>query len=152
MDNRKSYLGIYLIGVLVVLSNALLAVLHYFFPLTEKFPDLIKVVPFVSMAAIFPYDFFWGYLREMEWVHLVWIAGIMVSTWGILLWNKIARIFFILMNIIHIMVLAYIVISKVGQYEFLNYFFKLYFNLVAAGSYVGFITIPEVREQFQMRC
>lgn len=149
MENYKRSRGLNAIGWVVIFSNLVLFGLYYFFLLKGQEVPLPHFVSFIAMVAIFPLDFFHTYLMEFWLVHSLWIFIIILSAFGLLLLNKFSRKIFIILNVIHIVVLSYILCLKFGRItDFLEFFFKLYFNLVASGTYVGFITIPEVREQF----
>ena len=74
---------------------------------------------------------------------------VIISGFGLLLFNKFARIVFIVFNIINFVVLGVISVFHFGQVAFWGYFFKCYFNFVAFLWYVGYLTLPEVQQQFQ---
>lgn len=148
MERNKKLLGVQVIGWGVIAANVSGIVFNYCVPSTDKMPFVSKVMSYVAMAAVFPSDFFFIYLKDVWSIHFYWIATTILCSFGILRLNKFARTGFIVLNIVHIVILTQIVLRHLGSATFLDYFFKLYFNLVASGSYVAFITIPEVRTQF----
>lgn len=150
-ETYKHARGIIALGLGIIISNLLLIIFHYPFEAVNPgyVPD--KLVSTISIVAVFPLDFYHSYLKDVPSAHLAWIMITMLSGVGILMLNRFARDFFIVLNIIHITILGFIVVLSFGQSVqiFLDYFFKLYFNLVAAGLYVSFLTFPEVLEQFR---
>lgn len=150
MKPHKRSRGINIIGWVVISSNLIFLGMYYSFLLKGQPISFPSFTSFIAMVAVFPLDFFYTHLKEFWLVHLLWVLIVVMSAFGVLLLNKFARKVFIVLNIIHVVILGYIVCMQFGRITaFLDYFFRLYFNLVAAGTYVGFITIPEVREQFK---
>ncbi len=148
MEEQKKFIGVKIIGWSIIVSNLSLLLVLYLFRIKPESHWVRTVVSFVSMTAVFPIDFFYMYLREFELVHLFWIGLVTFSSIDILRLNPWARIIFIVLNIVHAVCLTYLVLWQMGKPSFLDYFFKLYFNLVAVGTFVGFLTIAEVRAQF----
>lgn len=150
VDQQKRSFGIDVIAWLVIASNGWMMVFYYLVPLIYHKEILPQVLPWTSAAAVFPYHFFKFYLTDQSIAFTAWMLVMALSGVGLLLRNRLARMTFIVLNIIHIVILATIVFLRVGQgfLVFVDYFFRLYFNLVASGVYVGFLTIVEVREQF----
>ncbi|MDP2653442.1 MAG: tetratricopeptide repeat protein [Candidatus Omnitrophota bacterium] len=149
MDKRKNISGIRLIAWALIFSNFFLLVARYALPSLEvTVPEL--AVTLLSIASVFPRDLFDMTFSQLWPAHFAWMSLIGICAFGLLKINKSARMVFIVLDIIHNVVLGYMVVSRYGQHEFLDYFFKLYFNLVAAITYIGFLTIPEVREQFKI--
>ena len=146
---RKS-LGIQAIGWSVLVANLLLVFLDYLLPAVGGFDLPRRLAGFLSIVAAFPLDFYQAYLGEDVLAHFVWITTVIACSIGIIIRNKLARTVFLLLNVIHMVVLSVIVLSKYGQGNFLDYFFKLYFSLVASGTYVGFLTLPEIRAIFKI--
>jgi tetratricopeptide (TPR) repeat protein len=134
----------------MVIANFALVLPYYYAVFADSFLTHPRVSSFLAMVAVFPIDFFHGYFRDQWLVHVSWMVLIVICAFGILLLNKFARAVFIVLNVIHMTVLSYIVILHHGQGSFLDFFFKGYFNMVAAISYVGFLTLPEIREQFNI--
>ena len=149
IKNKRS-LGINLIGWGVCVSNVLLFVSYYYTLLTDQPSAPRQFITFLSVLSVFPQDFFLTYLNG-EWMsHLVWIFMMLTCAMGILLLNKFARLVFIVMNIFHVVILTYLVTMRFGDIDFVDFGFKLYLTLVVCGSYVGFLAIPDVRQQFEM--
>ena len=140
--------GLMLIGWSVLLSNILLLAFQYYLPLVHQKVLFPNVVSFISMTAVFPRDFYFTYLDEIWYAHFGWIFTMIICSLGILRVNKMSRMIFIVLNVVHGVILANIVLLRFGQPVFLQYFFKLYFNLVAILTYVGFITTGEMRILF----
>lgn len=147
---KKSVRGIQAIGWGVVTANLLLVSCYYLLPVAtgEELPA--RFLGFLAMAAAFPVDFYHTYLGDDVLAHFVWISMIVGCAVGILFFNKLARTIFLLLNAIHVVVLGLIVLLKYGQGNFLEYFFKLYFTLVVSGTYMGFLTLPEIRTLFKI--
>lgn len=146
----RSILGIRAVALLLCVSNFIVLTLQYvlfYFTHRHFFPS---VVPFISTLAVFPYDFYQSYLVDQWAAHVGWIVFVMVCAWGIFERKQWARMSFIVLGIIHCIILSMIVVMKLGQWYviMLQYCFRLYFNLVAVGSYIGFLTMAEVRSQF----
>ena len=151
MQEKERFWGIKLIGWGVVTANAVLAAIFFALPHVTTVSLPPKMVEILSIVAIFPRDFLFTYLREVWLVHLTWMILITLGAQGVVLFNRFGRMVFIVLNVVHIVILSYIVlVMKNGQPDFLDYFFKLYFNLVASGTYVGFLTMQEVRVHYQL--
>ncbi|MEW5895203.1 MAG: tetratricopeptide repeat protein [Candidatus Omnitrophota bacterium] len=149
--NAGRSLGVTILGWIVI-SSSLVLYLVYYFDLHNSFSPLWqRIISFVSMTAVFPYDFF-NRCFETQWLpQTVWAMMIVFCAFGILLLNKFARSVFIILNILHLVVLGYLTFSFLGEMnKFLEYFFKLYFNAVASGTYMAFLTLPEIRQQFRV--
>lgn len=146
---EKKSLSIYLIALSVILSNLVVLSVIYQVPFLSDVPAIRKALPLISFAAVYPFDFFRNYLREDLALHFFWIMLVIISGFGLLLVNKFARTVFIVFNIINFVVLGVISVFYFGQMTFWGYFFKCYFNFVAFLLYVGYLTLPEVRQQFQ---
>jgi tetratricopeptide (TPR) repeat protein len=142
--------GLILIGWSVLLSNILLLAFQYYLPLVHQKVFFPRIVSFVSMTAVFPQDFYFTYLDEVWYAHFGWIFTMIICALGILRINKMSRMIFIVLNVVHSVILLNIVLFRFGQPVFLQYFFKLYFNLVAVLTYVGFITTGEMRILFEV--
>jgi len=141
-----------MIGWGVIAGNFLLFIFYYL-PTALGTPFVPqKVNSFISTIAVFPLDFYSYYFEGYWLAQFAWIFVMTICGFGILLLNRFARDVFIVLNIIHIAILTTLVVTKFGHgfLIFLEYFFRLYFSLVASGTYVGFLTIPEVREQFKV--
>jgi len=149
-DINKRSLGLNLVGWGVGLSNVLLFSSYYYALFTKQFVAPRSFWVFLSVFAVFPLDFMHNYLMGEWYAHLTWIIMMATCAMGILLLNKFARLVFIVMNIVHIVVLGYLVFMRFGSLDFVEYGFKLYFHLVVCGAYVGFLLIPDVREQFEV--
>ena len=149
IKNQRS-ISVTILGWSVIFSNIVLYSiyslnLHY--SLSTWFRQFIS---FISMIAVFPYDFF-NICFNFQWLpQIIWVLTVVFCAFGILVLNKFARAVFILLNILHLVVLAYIVFFVWGMQGFLENFFKMYFNIVASGTYMAFLTLPEVRQQFQI--
>ena len=146
----RSVVGIRAVAVLLLASNLIVLLFQYLLPHCihkEFFP---RFIPFVSTLAVFPYDFYQSYLVDYRAAHIGWIVFVMVCAWGIFERRQWARMAFIVLGIIHCIILTMIVVMKLNQWYvvMLQYCFRLYFNLVAVGSYIGFLTMIEVRSQF----
>lgn len=151
VDEQKKTLGVYFIAGGVISGNILLLAILYWFPAPAGSFVAAKIVPFIAMAAVYPFYFFQDYLRE-EWpAHFYWMLIIVLSAVGLTSFQRFARYVFIFFNIVSIVTLAIIVVMKYGSAMFLDYFFKLYFSVVASAVYVGFLTLPEVRLEFERR-
>jgi len=148
LDYPKS-LGVDFVGWFVSISNIFLFVSYYYTLLTQQHRAPSLFITFLSMAALFPQDFFHNYLSQVWLVHFCWMTVIIFCAFGILLRHALARKIFILLNIFHGVLLAYLFLRHSGSATALDYFFKLYFNYAFIFAYVGFITIPEVRVQFR---
>ena len=149
MKKIKKSTGIYVLVGTVVGSNLLL-LWYYAFPpeIQGKFPAILRA--FLPIVSIFPQELFDTYLREFIEMRLYWVIVILASSLGMMFLNRPARSVFIVFNIIHIVTLTYIMLTHVAHSDILDFFFKWYFNAVAVFSYVGFLTIAEVRNQFKI--
>jgi tetratricopeptide (TPR) repeat protein len=150
IDYPKS-LGVSFVGWFVSISNILLFVSYYYILITQQHPAPPRFISFLAMAAVFPRDFFHNYLSQFWMAHFCWMIVIIICAFGILLLNQFARMMFILMNVFHAVVSAYLFFQHMNKPDMLDYFFTLYFNYAFIFAYVGFITIPEVRGQFRSR-
>ncbi len=137
-----------MIGWTVIISNAVLLILIPLMPFLRKIPIVGQIVSWFSIVAVFPASFFYGYMADKWLAQILWVLMMIVFSIGILQFSQLARKIFIIFNIVHIVVLSFITFARSGTNEFLDYFFLWYFNLVASGAYVGFITTTEVRQQF----
>ena len=146
----RSITGIRAVALLLMTANLIVLVLQYLLPYFIHKQFFPRVIPFVSTLAVFPYDFYQSYLVDQWAAHIGWIVFVMVCAGGIFERKQWARMSFIVLGIIHCIILAMIAIMKLNQWYviMLQYCFRLYFNLVAVGSYVGFLTMIEVRSQF----
>ncbi len=133
----------------ILFANLFLIFLMYYAALPAN-PIYPRIVSFVAIVAVFPYDLFQGYLNEFWFVHLLWILLVSLSAEGLFRYDRFARKAFIVLGVIHGVVLFYIMALRFGRPEFLGYFFKLYFNWVAVGSYIGVLTLPEIRPYFKV--
>lgn len=149
MDRQRS-MGVAVMSWGIIASNAVFLIFNFVIPRFIDNPWVPQVSNFVAIVAVFPFDFFHKYFSEFWALRLAWTVMMIFFAYGILRFNPISRMCFIVFNITHIVVLTYIVILHYGQAKFLDYFFKLYFNCVAGLVYVGFLTTPEVREQFRL--
>ncbi len=147
--NKRS-LGLNLVGWGVCLSNVLLFSSFYYAYFTNQAFAPRPFLVFLSVFAVFPLDFMHTYLMHEWYAHLTWILMMTVCSMGVLLLNKFARLVFIVMNIVHIVVLSYLMLMHFGTIDFIEFGFKFYFSLVVCGAYVGFLIIPDVREQFEV--
>ena len=152
MDEKYKSSGIDVIAWAVIVSNCWLMVFHYLLPLAYQWQILPNLSPLVATTAVFPLHFYEFYLGGHWIAHTSWIFFAVLCGIGLLLRNSAARMTFIVLNIIHIVILAYIVIFNSGHgfLSFLDYFFRLYFNVVVSGVYVGFLTMAEVRQHFAL--
>ncbi len=149
MDAKeKKSLSVYLIALAVILSNLAVFSVVYRVPFLADLPLIRKALPYFSMTAVYPFDFFRIYFKEDVWMHFYWILCVTLSGFGLLLFNQFSRIVFIVFNIINLVVLGLIAIFHFGQVAFWGYFFKWYFNMVAFLIYVGYLTLAEIRTEF----
>jgi tetratricopeptide (TPR) repeat protein len=142
--------GVCVLGWVVIIANILLYLVYYFNLLFSSSELLRRAISFISMTAVFPYDFFTGYFLSQWLPQTIWVMMTVVCAFGILLLNKFARAVFIILNIIQVVILGYLVLMRWGSADSLEYFFKFYFTAVISGSYTAFLTFPEVREQFRV--
>ncbi len=147
-EQEKKSLTVYLIGLAVIFSNLIVLSVIYQVPFLSNLPFVRKALPLISLAAVYPMDLFQNFLKEDLAIHFFWIMSVIISAFGLLLFNKFARTVFIVFSIIHFVLLGVSSVFYFGQTLFWGYFFKCYFNLVAFLFYVGYLTLPEVREQF----
>ncbi len=148
-EKEKKSLSVYLIALAAILSNLVVLSVIYQVPFLSGLPTIRKVLPIISLAAVYPFDFFQFYFKEDISIQFFWIMSCIVSAFGLLLFNRIARIVFIVFSIIHFVILGVISSFYFGQTAFWGYFFKCYFNLVVFLLYVGYLTLPEIRQQFE---
>src|SRR3989338_640983 len=114
-------MGIYVLVGTVIASNLLLLGYYNFPPeVQHKIPSILRA--FFPIVAIFPQELFDGLLHPFIEMRLYWVAVILLSACGILFLNRTARSVFIVFNIIHVVTLGYVVTTKAGQPEFLDYF------------------------------
>lgn len=147
-NHEKKSFTVYLIALVVILANLIILSVIYQVPFLSGVPAVRKVLPLISFAAVYPFDFFHNFLREDLAIHFFWIMLVIISGFGLLLFNKFARTVFIVFNIINFVIWGVISVFYFGQMAFWGYFFKCYFNFVAFLFYVGYLTLPEVRQQF----
>ncbi len=152
MDTKRRSVGINFLGWGILAANFGVFIVYYLPSTVDLYYRAPKIINLIATLAVFPLDFYTSYLSGLWLAQLAWIFVMMLCAFGILLLNRFARDVFIVLNIIHIVILSFIVLMKLslGYKIFIDYFFKLYFSLVASGTYVGFLTIPEVREEFKM--
>ncbi len=148
-EKERKSLTVYLIAATVILSNLVVLCVIYQVPFLSALPLIRKALPLISLAGVYPQDLFQNYFREDLGIHFFWIMSVILSGFGLLVFNKFARIVLIVFSIIHFVVLGIISAFYFGQTMFWGYFFKCYFNLVAFLFYVGYLTLPEVRQQFE---
>lgn len=145
---EKKSLTVYLIALTIIFANLIVFSVIYQVPFLSELTWIRKSLPLVSLAAVYPADLFRMYLKEELAIQFFWIMSVMISAFGLLVFNRFARTVFIVFSIIHFVVLGVISSFFVGQFSFWGYFFKCYFNLVIFLVYVGYLTLPEVRAQF----
>jgi len=152
MDTKRRSIGINFLGWGILAANFGVFIVYYLPSTVDLHYRAPKIINFIATLAVFPLDFYTSYLSGLWLAQLAWILIMVLCAFGVLLLNRFARDVFIVLNIIHVVILSSIVLMKLGLgYKiFMDYFFKLYFSLVASGTYVGFLTIPEVREEFKM--
>jgi len=152
MDTKRRSIGINFLGWGILAANFGVFTVYYLPSTLDLQYRAPKIINLIATLAVFPLDFYTSYLPGLWLAQLAWILVMVLCSFGILLLNRFARDVFIVLNIIHVVIVASIVLMKLGLgYKiFLDYFFGLYFSLVASGTYVGFLTIPEVREEFKM--
>lgn len=143
--------GVCVLGWTVIAANVLLYFVYYFGLLSfDSSPAVRKTVFFISILAVFPYDFFMDYFTN-QWIpQTVWVMMVTICAFGILLLNSFAQSIFIFLNIFQIVILGQLVLLKIHHPHFLESFFEFYFVLVVSGSYMIFLTFPEVRRQFKI--
>lgn len=148
-DQEKKSWSVYLIAFVVILSNLIIFSVIYQVPFLSDVPFVRKILPLISCAAVYPFDFFHNYLKEDLSIQFFWIMLVVISGFGLLLFNQFARIIFIFLNIINLSIIGVISVFYFGQIVFWGYFFISYFNFVVFLLYVGYLTLPEARQQFQ---
>ena len=148
---QKKIIGVKIIALAIFLGNILLIYVGQNFFFQQEVPSLSQLSYAFAIIGVFPLDFFISYLREYAFLHFTWIFLIILSTFGIYFLNRTARKIFILLNIVHVVFLTYIVFLRYGEGIFLEYFFRLYFNIVASGAYIGFLTTLEMQEYFHIK-
>ncbi len=147
-EKEKKSLTVYLIALVVIFSNLIVLSVIYQVPFLSNLPFMRKALPLISLAAVYPMDLFQSFFKEDLNIHFFWIMSVVISAFGLFLFNRFARTVFIVFSIIHFVLLFVISVFYFGQTIFWGYFFKCYFNLVAFLFYVGYLTLPEIREQF----
>ncbi|MCC6758686.1 MAG: tetratricopeptide repeat protein [Candidatus Omnitrophica bacterium] len=150
-EQEKKSLSVYLIAVTVILANLVVLSVLYQVPFLSDLPVIRKALPLVSLAAVYPFEFFQYYLKQDLLIHFYWIMSVMISAFGLMLFNRFARTVFIVFNILKFVILGVISVLHFGNYVFWGYFFKCYFNMVAFMLYIGYLTLPEIRQQFLAR-
>ncbi len=140
--------GVCVISALVTFSNAFLMFFYFTVPVLGSQALADRLMAVVSPTAVFPFDFFHTYVRDDVFLQRTWILAVLLCVLGILRLRKNPRSLFILLNVVHLVTLGYLVGMRVGRPDFLDAVFKLYFNLVASGAYIGYLTMPEVLEAF----
>ncbi len=148
-EKERKSLAVYLIALSVILSNIIILSVLYQVPFLSSLPLIRKFLPLISLAAVYPLELFQNYLNEVLLIQFYWILSVSISGFGLLLFFKWARIVFIIFNIIHFVILGVISFFSFGQAAFWGDFFKCYFNFVVFLLYVGYLTLPEIREQFE---
>ncbi len=133
----------------VVVSNILLFA-PFFSPRFGWVRTIEGIRYALSLAAVFPAELFDTYFSGFWIVPVSWMMVMVLCGFGILFLNKFARAAFIILIICHNVVLGYLVVDKVNHPLFLDYFFKRYFHFVVAVTYIGFLTLYEVRKQFKV--
>jgi len=150
MPQQSRSRGVCILGWTVITANTLLYFVYYFqwHQLASEFFQ--HAISFVAMAAVFPYDLFTTFFSSQWLPQIIWVMMVVVCAFGILLLNKFARAIFIILNILHVVVLGYLVAAGWGKPDFLEAAFRLYFTAVVSGSYMAFLTLSEIREQFKV--
>jgi len=150
MDAKeKKSLSVYFIALSVILSNLTVLSVIYRVPFLAGLPAVHHALPYLSMTAVYPYDFFQIYFKNDLAINFYWILCVMISGFGLLLFNQFSRIIFIVFNILNLVVLIVIAVSHLGHMAFWGYFFKGYFNTVGFLIYAGYLTLPEIRAEFK---
>jgi tetratricopeptide (TPR) repeat protein len=147
-EQEKKSLSVYLIAFLVILSNLVILSVFYQVPILADSPLIKKSLPLISLAAVYPFELFQYYFKQDLLMHFYWIMSVIISSFGLMLFNRFARMVFIVFNIIQFVILVIVALMNVGQNVFWGYFFKCYFNMVVFILYIGYLTFPEIREQF----
>lgn len=147
-EQEKKSLSVYLIAVSVILSNLVVLSVLYQVPFLSGLPLVGKALPLISFVAVYPFELFQYYFKQDLSMHFYWITSVIISAFGLMLFNRFARTIFIVFNIIQFVVLGVIAFAHLGQAAFWGYFFKCYFNMVVFMLYIGYLTLPEIREQF----
>ncbi len=146
--------GITILGYSLILANFVILSLMLFSPLGHlghKLPSWSGPIHFVSLLAVFPLDVTWKFHAFLSSASIFWVSLMIICAIGILNYNNLARVVFIILNLIHISTLIAYVVTKYGHgIYFLDYIFIAYFNLVASAAYIGFLTIPEILELFHI--
>ena len=143
--------GIAILGYVLIVSNFTIIAWMLFPSFTHHLQSLSGPIHFFSLLAVFPLDVTYKFQALLSNVSIFWISSMIVCAVGILNYNNLARVIFIILNLIHISTLVAYVVSKYSQGTyFLDSVFVAYFNLVASVSYIGFLTIPEIRELFHI--
>ena len=122
MDDKK-IAGVQIIGWTVFVSNAGLLIFHCVLGIFPKIQILHSVISLLSVIAVFPATFFFGYLSDAWLWHILWMVVMIIFSIGILRLSQSARKIFIVFNVIHIVVLSFITFASSGTNQFLDYFF-----------------------------
>lgn len=150
MENYKRSIGINLVGFTLLASNIILMGFFYMTWMHGTVEVIEDILLWLSAVAVFPLDFFDSYLSHDWVVQTVWMFMMMVCATGILLLNRLSRVVFIVLCVIHITILMNLIFFRTGgQFHLAEYIFKIYFNVIPVGIYVTFLTIPEVRHEFK---
>lgn len=142
--------GVCRLGWAVILSNVALYGIYYSGLVDHPHIFIQRITALISMVAVFPYDLFTRYFSFQWPLHIVWVMMTVMCAFGILFLNKAARSIFIILNILHLVALWCLLLFHVYTTEVVDYFFKFYFTVVASGSYMAFLTLPEIQKQFQV--
>lgn len=148
-EQEKRSLSVYLIALAVILSNLVILSVLYRVPGLSTFPAIKKALVFISLAAVYPQDFLQNYFRSDLAIHFFWILSVILSAFGLLFFNRYARLVFITFNILNFVLLCSLTLFSLSRGMSGDLFFKCYFNLVAFLIYVGYLTLPEIKEQFE---
>jgi tetratricopeptide (TPR) repeat protein len=140
--------GLIFIGAVVSISNLFLCVTYFYSLSVDSAGWVNAVLSFLSIAAMFPFEFVDVYVKGNVIFPLVWILMVTLSTGGMFWLKPWPRKIFIVMGIVHITLTGYLTFMKYGQPGFLDYFFKCYFYLVITGAYIGFLTTLDIRARF----
>jgi tetratricopeptide (TPR) repeat protein len=138
-----------LIGVVILGSNFLLPIMYFYSLIGGESAGWVKtLLSFLSIAAMFPFEFIYAYLKGNPIFPLVWVSMVTISVAAMFWLTSWARKIFIVMGVVHVTIMGYLTFMKYGQPGFLDYFFKCYFHMVVTGAYIGLLTTPDIRARF----
>lgn len=148
--SRSLPLGLVVIGILIFISNIWVLCVLFIRPPWADAVSIRIITRFAAITAVFPYEFYSLWLYRFQDIALYWSVTVAVASLFLLRLNRVARLLLVILMSVVLGLEVVTVWLKTASPSIVGFepVMHGYFTVAVLGAYIGYLTLPEVRETF----